>query len=71
MLVLEKVKGFKKLTKSHQDIFIATYARHQKGIGHEYKDDYTPIEVQPLGNNVKVIFKNGIWLHYTPKHDWY
>lgn len=68
---MEKVKGFNKLTKEQQDLFINVHSRRIKGVGHEYKDDWTPISVEPLGKNLKVVFKNGEWLHYTPNYDWY
>lgn len=68
---MDKVKGFNKLTKEQQELLINTNKRHKAGVGLDYKDGWTPTSVRPLGKNLKVTFKNGDWLHYTPNGDWY
>jgi hypothetical protein len=71
------VEGFNKLTPEQQNLFIRTYKFHNSIQGHEYKEDYIPISVRWIEENpsrksyLKVVFRNGIWLHYTQKCDWY
>lgn len=67
---MDKVKGFNKLTKEQQELLIRTNARHKAGVGTDYKDGWTPVKVSPLGNNLKVVFKNGDWLHYYTNGTW-
>lgn len=67
---MKDVKGFNKLTKEQQDILIRTNIKHKAGVGSDYKDGWTPVKVSPLGENLKVVFKNGDWLHYTPEGTW-
>lgn len=72
-----KVKGFNKLTPEQQELFIETYKLHNSIQGHEYKEDYIPVSVKWVEENsnrksyFKVVFKNGIWLRYTQKKEWY
>lgn len=65
------VRGFNKLTPEQQKLLIRTNKRHKAGVGSDYKDGWTPVSVKPLGKNLKVTFKNGEWLHYTPNGDWF
>lgn len=67
---MENVKGFNKLTKEQQELLIRTNARHKAGVGLDYKDGWTPTKVSPLGKNLKVVFKNGDWLHYYTNGTW-
>ena len=71
MNYIKNVKGFSKLTPEQQQLLIRTNERHKSGVGSDYKDGWTPVSVKPLGKNLKVTFKNGQWLHYTPRGDWY
>lgn len=68
---VKKVKGFNKLTPEQQKGFIWINEKHKAAVGADYKDEWTPISVKPLGRNLKVMFKNGEWLHYTPEGTWY
>lgn len=68
---MENIKGFNKLTLEQQTLLIELNKRHKAGVGTDYKDGWTPISVEPLGRNLKVRFKNGDWLHYTPEFTWY
>ncbi|MCF6464167.1 hypothetical protein [Clostridium sp. Cult1] len=68
---MENVNGFKKLTVAQQQLLIMTNAKHKAGVGTDYKEDWTPVSVKPLGRNLKVTFKNGEWLHYAPDGTWY
>lgn len=68
---MEKVKGFNKLTLEQQELLRITNERHKAGVGTDYKDGWTPVKVSPLGKNLKVVFKNREWLHYTPTGSWY
>lgn len=68
---MEKVKGFNKLNKEQQDLLIRVNKRHKAGVGTDYKEGWTPVSVSPLDKNLKVVFKNGDWLHYTPRETWY
>lgn len=71
--MLEHVKGYKKLTEGQQKLFEAVFKRHNAGIGMEFKKEYMPVSVKwdNRGKFLKVVFKNGDWLHYTQNHDWY
>lgn len=66
-----KVKGFKRLTAEQQQLFIRIYKVHNSGQGLDYKDGYTPLSVKWDKNHLKVVFKNGIWLHYSQNETWY
>lgn len=68
---MKEIKGFKSLTADQQALLIRTNARHKDGVGMDYKDGWTPTSVKSLGKNLKVTFKNGEWLHYTPDGSWY
>lgn len=68
---MENVKGFKNLTKEQQELLIAVNARHKAGVGTDYKDGFTPVKVVPDFTRLRVWFKNGQWLYYTKKGDWY
>jgi hypothetical protein len=71
------VEGFNKLTPEQQNLFIATYKRHNSIVGSEYKEEWQPVKVAWVEEKpsqysyLKVDFKNGQWLHYTQKGDWY
>lgn len=67
---MDRVKGFKKLTKEQQDLLIRINKNHKAGVGTDYKDGWTPTSVKPLGANLKVTFKNGDWLHYYANGTW-
>lgn len=73
-----KVKGFDKLTQGQQELFIGIYKRHNSCQGNDYKKDWTPVSVKWVRDKenskysyLKVIFKNGDWLHYTQRGEWY
>lgn len=72
-----KVKGFDNLTKEQQSLFIDTYKRHNSIVGSKYKESWQPIKVAWVKEKpsqysyLKVDFKNGQWLHYTQRGDWY
>lgn len=70
-----KVKGFKKLTPEQQYLFIKTYKVHNSIQGLDYKEDWTPKSVQWVADircsYLKVVFRNGEWLHYLPNGTWY
>lgn len=68
---MKEIKGFKSLTADQQALLIHTNTKHKAGVGMDYKDGWTPTSVKPLGKNLKVTFKNGEWLHYTPDGSWY
>lgn len=71
------VKGFDKLTKEQQALFIDTYKRHNSIVGNEYKEEWQPVKVAWVEEKpskysyLRVEFKNGNWLHYTQKREWY
>lgn len=67
---MKRVTGFNKLTEQQQQLLIRTNARHRAGVGTSYKDGWTPTNVSPLGRNLKVVFKNGEWLHYYTNGTW-
>jgi len=66
-----KIKGFNKLNKEQQKLLIKTDESHKAIVGNDYKDGWTLVSVKPLGRDLKVTFKNGKWLHYTPDGRWY
>ena len=69
---MKNVKGFDNLTADEQDLLIMVNQKHKAGVGTEYKDGYTPVEVAPPKKGIlKVRFKNGAWLHYTVFGEWY
>lgn len=68
---MKNVRGFNKLTPEQQELLIRINERHKAGVGTAYKEGWTPVSVKSLGRNLKVVFKNGEWLHYTPEGTWY
>lgn len=74
---VNKVKGFNKLTPEQQGLFIRTYKFHNSIVGNDYKEGWVPVKVKWIEKNpsrcsyLKVDFKNGEWLHYTQKGEWY
>ena len=68
---MKNVRGFSRLTQEQQELLIRTNKRHKDVAGTDYKEGWTPINVKPIGRNLKVVFKNGEWLNYTPDGNWY
>lgn len=66
---LEKIKGFRNLTKEQQKLFVSTYTEHLASI--ENKESWQAVSVTWEGSYLKVTFKNGEWLHYTKSGEWY
>lgn len=73
-----KVKGFTELTEEQQKLFIETYKVHNSVQGSDCKEAWTPISVKWVTNKIddrfsrlEVTFKNGEWLYYTKKHEWF
>jgi len=72
-----KVKGFNKLTQEQQELFKSVYKLHNSCQGNDYKEKWIPILVIWVKENsakysyLKVVFKNGEWLHYTQRKDWH
>ena len=73
-----KVKGFNKLTPEQQELFTSTYEGHNSIHGTDYKEDWIPVSVKWIedkkdnrNSHLKVVFRNGIWLHYTQSGKWY
>lgn len=72
------VEGFKGLTQEQQELFKDTYIMHNSIVGLDYKEGWTPVKVDWVEDEedtrysyLKVIFKNGDWLHYTKNKEWY
>lgn len=65
------VKGYKKLTEEQRLFFERMFKKHQAGLGTEAKKDFTPVSVKWKKTYLKVVFKNGEWLHYTQSGTWY
>lgn len=68
---LRSVKGYKKLTEEQQVLFERVFHKHQSGLGTEAKKEFTPVSVKWEKTYLKVVFKNGEWLHYTRSGAWY
>lgn len=68
-MVLEDLKGFAKLTKLQQSLFIRVHAKHMSALGN--KEGWQPTSVKWLKDHLKVTFKNKEWLHYTINGTWY
>ena len=69
-----KVIGFNKLTPKQQELFKSTYRVHNSIHGTDYKEDYIPASVRWVNDRpgyLKVVFRNGNWLHYTQRGEWY
>ena len=73
-----EVEGYKDLTQAQQELFKDTYRLHNSIAGTEYKEGWRPLKVNWVEDEedtkysyLKVIFKNGKWLHYTQTKDWY
>lgn len=72
-----KVKGFNKLTPDQQQLFIDIYKVHNSIVGSDYKEGWEPLRVQWVKDSpdrysyLRVDFKNGTWLHYTQRKEWY
>ncbi|HHY71395.1 MAG TPA: hypothetical protein GX519_07115 [Thermoanaerobacterales bacterium] len=71
------VKGFNKLAKAQRKLFTDTYKKHNSLVGSDYKEGWSPVKVEWVKENpskysyLRVEFKNGNWLHYTQKGEWY
>lgn len=68
-MLLGKIKGFKKLTKEHQELFASTYKEHLASV--ENKESWQAVSVTWEGSYLRVTFRNGEWLHYTKLGEWY
>lgn len=68
---MENIKGFSKLTLEQQILLTELNIKHKSGVGNDYKEGWTPTSVEPIGRNLRVTFKDGEWLHYTPEFTWY
>ncbi len=73
---ITKITGFKKLASWQQKLFRDIHKLHNSMIGSN-KEDY-PVSVkwikdkkEPRHSYLKVVFKNGEWLHYTLQGNWY
>ena len=66
-----EVKGYSRLSEEAKELFEYTYKRHNSIQGTDYKTDWLPIEVKECKDHLRVIFKNGQWLHYTSNKDWF
>lgn len=69
-----KVKGFNKLTPEQQELFKSTYKVHNSVHGLDYKEKWIPVSVKwiDIGSRLsylKVVFRNGDWLHYTQRKE--
>lgn len=67
----EKVKGYGKLSDPAKELFERIYKKHNSGHGLDYKKDWIPVKVKEHKTYLKVHFKNGEWLHYSPNGTWY
>lgn len=65
------VKGFKKLSSAAQEVFQRVYKLHNSAQGIAYKEGWVPVSVQETKTHLKVVFRNGDWLHYLPNGTWY
>ena len=68
---MESIMGFKSLTKKQQKLLIDVNTKHKAGVGVDEKDGFTPVKVVPDHSRLRVWFKNGLWLYYTEKGEWY
>lgn len=68
---LGSVRGYKKLTEEQKKLFERVFYKHQSGLGIEAKKDFTPVSIKWEKTYLKVVFKNGEWLHYTQTGSWY
>lgn len=66
-----KVKGYNNLSDKDKKIFRDTYEIHNSIHGLDYKEEWIPEFVEPYGETLKVVFRNGKWLHYTKNNEWY
>lgn len=67
----KSLKGYDKLTDYQRQFLNVIYKKHQSCLGAAEKDGYTPVSVKALDpGTLKVVFKNGEWLHYT-NSEWY
>lgn len=67
----EKIKGYSKLSSTQQLIFREVFKAHQSSLSKALREGYTPISVSWEITYLKVTFQNGVWLHYTPRGEWY
>lgn len=65
-----KVKGYNKLSENAKEIFERTYKVHNSIQGLDYKEEWQPVKVTESEKHLKVVFKNGDWLHYYPNETW-
>ena len=69
MIDLSNVKGYKKLLKWQQELLERVHKKHLASI--ESKVQWEIKSVIWDRTYLKVIFKNGEWLHYTTDGYWY
>lgn len=67
-MFLEKIKGFTKLKKEHQLLFLRVYTAHQGAINDTEK--WQPIAVKWQKNFLEVKFGNGRSAKYEPFCKW-
>ena len=65
-----KVEGYSKLSDPAKELLQKTYKVHNSGQGTDYKEDWRPVRVLEHSKYLKVVFKNGEWLHYYPNGTW-
>ncbi|WP_083273308.1 hypothetical protein [Geosporobacter ferrireducens] len=68
---LNEVKGYDKLSESAKKLFGEVYKRHNTWHELACREDWVPVQVQECKHHLKVIFKNGEWLHYLPNGTWF
>lgn len=66
-----EVKGYSKLSEGAKVLFRNIYKFHNTVVGTEYKKEWEPVEVEECEGYLRVVFRNGEWLHYLPNGTWY
>lgn len=64
------IKGFNQLSVLARFLFKTTYRKHQKSLGEQEKENWTPTRIIEQKVCLKVFFKNGEYLFYYADYTW-
>jgi len=66
----KKIKGFSKMSKHAQKLFVETYKKQTNSMDYKAKLKWLPVKVAEHKDCIKVYFTNSEWLHYYANGTW-